>query len=310
MDAPMRRFLFNGSLQICPLRIGLRLFACATLLLLTPLMSCRESVRPELARLQQNRGYRLVSVRDNKVFTLSFAERTLDQSKPFIAKGTANTGTVSPDGKRVALSLCLDPGIVNLDAYRSECPSGFVLAIVDPDGSDLREYRDFANPGPGICWSHDMSKLVLTMNDGRQALDSSDYLQIVDLKSGRTEVISDGSTAFVDSQCWSPDDKQIVYTVNKPLGVQTVRRYDVKAKKSKISLAEAMPHGLPMANGLRSLSARRRFEAASITGFVSPLVNQNSFLRLMLRPAFPGPPIRGLWPTSAAPVFPREHRRG
>lgn len=229
----MRRFLSNDSLPICPLRTSLRLFAWATLFLLTPLISCRESVGPELARLQQNRGYRLVSVRDNKVFTLSFAEPTIDQSKPFISKGTANTGTVSPDGKRVAFSLCLDPGIVNLDAYRSECSNGFVLAIVDPDGSDLREYRDFANPGPGICWSHDMSKLVLTMNDKRQASDSSDYLQIVDLKSGQTEVISDGSTAFVDSQCWSPDDKQIVYTVNKPLGVQTVRLYEVQAKKSK-----------------------------------------------------------------------------
>jgi hypothetical protein len=194
----MCRFVRDGSPQIFNFRTGLRLVACATLFLLVALMSCRVSVRSELARLQNSRGYRLVSVRDNKVFTLSFAERTIDQSKPFITKGTANTGTVSPDGRRVALSLCLDPGIVNLDPHRSECPSGFVLAIVGPDGSGLREYRDFANPGLGICWSHDMSKLVLTMNDTRQGMDSSDYLQFVDLKSGQTEVIGDGSEAFVD----------------------------------------------------------------------------------------------------------------
>jgi Tol biopolymer transport system component len=64
-------------------------------------------------------------------------------------------------------------------------------------------------------------------------MDSSDYLQIVDLKSGQTEVIGDGSEAFVDSQCWSPGDKQIVYTVNKPLEVQIARLYDVQTNKSR-----------------------------------------------------------------------------
>ncbi len=142
-------------------------------------------------------------------------------------------GVVSPDGTSVAISLCLDPGITHPTPYGSECPGGVFLAIVRTDGSDLRVYRDFANPGLGVCWSHDMSKLALNMDDKRQGQNAPFDLQILDLKTGATELIGDGSEAFVDSQCWSPDDKQVIYTVNKPLGIQIVRIYDTQQKKSK-----------------------------------------------------------------------------
>lgn len=203
------------------------------LLVLVLQVSSKQSVRSELVRLQNQSGLRLVAVRDNKLFTVSYASRTLDQSKPFVAKGTAGTGTVSPDGATVAISLCLDPGITNPTPYRSECPAGFVLATVRPDGSNLKEYRDFANPGLGFCWSHDMSKLVLTMVDRRQDRYAPFSLQIVDLATERTEIIDDGREAFVDSQCWSPDDKRLVYTVNKPSAVRIVRMYDTETKKSR-----------------------------------------------------------------------------
>jgi dipeptidyl aminopeptidase/acylaminoacyl peptidase len=218
-------------------RTGIRLIACGiacgAVLLFVPLLSSRESVRSELARLQDRRGYRLVAVRDNKLFTVSFADRTIKRSRPLVGKGTLTNGTVSPDGTKVASSLCLDPGITHPTTNASECPGGFVLAIVRTDGSELQVYRDFANPGLGICWSHDMSKLALTMDDRRQDRYASFELQILYLKTGETEVIGDGSEAFVDSQCWSSDDKQVVYTINKPVGVQIVRVYDAQAKTSK-----------------------------------------------------------------------------
>jgi Tol biopolymer transport system component len=71
------------------------------------------------------------------------------------------------------------------------------------------------------------------MDDRRQDRYASFELQILHLKTGETEVIGDGSEAFVDSQCWSPDDKQVVYKINKPVGVQIVRVYDAQAKTSK-----------------------------------------------------------------------------
>ena len=203
------------------------------MLLFVPVVSSRESVRSELVQLQNHHGIRLVSVRDNKVFTVSFADRSISQSRAFIDKGTAMYGVVSPDGTSVAISLCLDPGITHPTPYRSECLGGIFLAIVRTDGSDPRVYRDFANPGLGVCWSHDMSKLALNMDDERQGQNARFDLQILDLKTGATELIGDGTEAFVDSQCWSPDDKQVIYTVNKPLGVRIVRLYDTQEKKSK-----------------------------------------------------------------------------
>jgi WD40 repeat protein len=229
----MFRIKLNGAICSLAARTGFPLAVSFAMFLFVPLVSSRESVRSELVQLQNHHGLRLVSVRDNKVFTVSFADHSMNQSKAFIDKGTAMYGVVSPDGTSVAISLCLDPGITHPTAYRSECPGGIVLAIVRTDGSDLRVYRDFANPGLGVCWSHDMSKLALNMDDKRQGQNAPFDLQILDLKTGATELIDDGAEAFVDSQCWSPDDKQVIYTVNKPLGLQIVRLYDTQGKKSK-----------------------------------------------------------------------------
>ncbi len=212
-----------------------RRILCAAILLAVPLMSSclDESVHTELLRLQNSRGYRLVSVRDDRISTLSFADRTLSKSKMLIDKATVINGTVSPDGTRVAVSFCPAPGFTHPRPNVSECPGGIHMATVRPDGSDLQEHRELRNPGTGFCWSHDMSKLVLSADDTRQSDRAPDSLQILDLKSGATEVVADGPDAFVNSQCWSPDDQQLAYTINQPMGIRTVRLYDAKAKKSR-----------------------------------------------------------------------------
>jgi hypothetical protein len=196
-------------------------------------------------------GYRLVSVRDNKIFTLSFVDRSLSGSEPFVDKGTVVAGSVSPDGTEVAVSLCLAPGMTHPKPNVSDCPSGFVLAIARIDGSDLRKYPELAAGGIGICWSHDMSKLALNMVDRR--LGQYSKLQILDLKSGLTEVIADGIDAFVDSQCWSSDDKQIVYTVNKPMGIRIVRLYETQTKRSKDIAGGGHPTWSPDGNWIAFL---------------------------------------------------------
>ena len=105
----MFRIKLNGAICSLAARTGFPLAVSFAMFLFVPLVSSRESVRSELVQLQNHRGLRLVSVRDNKVFTVSFAAHSISQSKAFIDKGTAMYGVVSPDGTSVAISLCLDP---------------------------------------------------------------------------------------------------------------------------------------------------------------------------------------------------------
>ena len=232
----MSEFL-RDSLRVLGSRRSLALTGCTALLLLVPfILWSRNSVRPELVRLQRERGYRLVSVRvfDDKVYTISFADRTMRSSKPFLDQGSVESGAVSPDGTRVAFSHCLPPGFTHPSPNIQDCPSGFVLATVRTDGSDLKDYQGLVNQGSNICWSHDMSKLVTTMDDRRQQHGwATDKLVIFDLNTGQTEVIDGEFDTFAVPQCWSPDDKQIVYTVNKPVGIRILRLYDTRLKASK-----------------------------------------------------------------------------
>jgi Tol biopolymer transport system component len=72
------------------------------------------------------------------------------------------------------------------------------------------------------------------MDDRRQQHGwATDKLVIFDLNTGQTEVIDGEFDTFAVPQCWSPDDKQIVYTVNKPVGIRILRLYDTRSKKSK-----------------------------------------------------------------------------
>lgn len=205
---------------------------CAGALLLVPKAISRESVRSELARLQKQNGLALVSVRDNKIYAATFANHSLNEYTPFSDKGTVVSGHFSEDGTKIAVDLCRDPGITYPTPNRTDCPGGFVLATMRSDGSDFHEYPDFANPVYMTCWSHDGSKLALVVQDRRNRA-FVDALQIVDLTTGATQVISDRSDAFVDPQCWSPDDKHVVYTSNNMAGHGAVSIYDVDLMTSR-----------------------------------------------------------------------------
>lgn len=190
----------------------------------------RKSVRSELIQLQKQNGLSLVSVRDNRIYTIEFEKRKLKESTNLPQKGTVTSGSFSENGEKIAVGLCRDPGLTHPTPYSTACPGGFVLAIMRSDGSDVHEYADFDYPG-GMCWSHDSSKLALDMQDRRDA-EHKRQLQILDLVTGITQVIAEGDS-FVDSQCWSPDDKHIVYTSNKEGGYRTVSMYDVDLKTSR-----------------------------------------------------------------------------
>src|ERR1700722_60271 len=192
----------------------------------------RKSVRSELIQFQRQNGLSLVSVRDNKIYTLEFKNRKLRESAPFPQNGTITSGNFSQDGGKIAVGLCRDPGLIHLTPNSTDCPGGFVLAIVGRDGSDVHEYADFANAGMSFCWSHDSSKLALEVQDTRNGKHES-QLQILDLATSVTQIIADAPDSFVDPQCWSPDDKHVVYTSNNMAGQGTSSIYDVDLKRSR-----------------------------------------------------------------------------
>jgi len=61
---------------------------------------------------------------------------------------------------------------------------------------------------------------------------ANDALHVLDLRSGTLRRIGHDEFAYVTSQCWSPDGKEIVYTLNKP-GVQTIRIYSMQQGTSR-----------------------------------------------------------------------------
>jgi hypothetical protein len=191
------------------------------------------SVRSDLIKLQRTTGLTLISEHENKIYTVDFAKHKLGPPKPLPSTGTAGDGYFSEDGTRVAMGLCRAPGITHPTPYRSECPGGVVLAIMRADGNDPHEYSDFANPGYMMCWSHDAPKIALVMQDRRKERYAVDALQILDLATGETQIIAEGPDAFVDPQCWSPDNAQVVYTANNTMGMQKVAVYDVEKKMSR-----------------------------------------------------------------------------
>lgn len=142
-------------------------------------------------------------------------------------------GSVSEDGTKIAFEYCREPGLTHPTPESTECPGGLVLATMQFDGSEVREFPYLANPAYMVCWSHDSSKLALVAGDTRQGKYAGLELQILDLATGTTQVIAAGHEAFVDPQCWSPDDKQVVYTANNMGGQGLSAIYDIDKKTSQ-----------------------------------------------------------------------------
>jgi dipeptidyl aminopeptidase/acylaminoacyl peptidase len=213
--------------------VSLAAVAAVLALAITVQSSSSESVRSDLIKMQRTTGLTLISERDNKIYTVDFAKHKLGQPKSIPSTGTAVEGNFSEDGTRIAFKLCRDPGITHPTPYSTDCPNGIVLAIMRGDGSATREYPEFANPGYMMCWSHDGSKIALVVQDRRKERYAPDALQILDLATEETQIITEYDDAFVEPQCWSPDDRQVVYTANNTVGTEKVAVYDVETKTSR-----------------------------------------------------------------------------
>jgi WD40 repeat protein len=182
----------------------------------------KEPVRTELARLQKKTGLNLASLYDSEIYSVDFANRKKEDMLPFLGKGGATHGVISPSGTEIAF----DYGH---------------LGIIGIDGSGLRQYLGYVFPDR-ICWSQDRSKVAF---DGGGCC--AHNLWILDLNSGATE---EAVTAppklvepFLTSQCWSPDGKRFVYWLSTPDG--EVRIYDTATKNSHKLTAGTSPTWSP-----------------------------------------------------------------
>lgn len=165
-----------------------------------------ESVRAELTREQKEDGLTLASFY-RSIETVNFADRSLSDAKELLP-GTALEGAVSRDGTEIAFEG-------GMDSY---------LGVARRDGTDVRRYPEFAH-GYGFCWSYDKHKLAMSVqNVNRGTTPPNDSLQIADLLSKKSQVVD--VRAYVTSQCWSPDDKKIVYDAD-----DSVRVYDAEQKR-------------------------------------------------------------------------------
>ena len=151
-------------------------------------------MRAELVRLNKETGLTLAFY-ENYLQIVSFKKRGTYQGEPLARNEFGSQGEISPDGTRIAIRLeHLGQSLF------------FYLGIVRPDGSGTREYPDVI-PAQ-VCWSHDESKLAMTAYDKTPKVS----LVVFDLDSKLTHgVLPQAAEAHISPQCWSPNDKQIVY---------------------------------------------------------------------------------------------------
>lgn len=94
------------------------------------------------------------------------------------------------------------------------------LEAFRPPGLSLSEHPEVL--GIGMCWSHDQTKLATTMFNRSKG---SVIFGILDLNSKQTSaiVINADQKSYVTSQCWSIDDKKLIYEADG-----AVRLYDIE----------------------------------------------------------------------------------
>ena len=124
---------------------------------------------------------------------------------------------------------------------RTAVPLKDSLQAFHPEGFSIRDYQQtFAI---GACWSNDQTKLAATMmNSSTRRV----IFGILDLNSKQVHAIAINADqrAYVASQCWSKDDKQLVYELDG-----AVRLYNLENDRADAVAKGTDPAGHPMVNG-------------------------------------------------------------
>jgi WD40 repeat protein len=99
------------------------------------------------------------------------------------------------------------------------------LTIVRRDGILANHFPQLADPR-ALCWSHDATQLVVRSKTA-DSRPPEYHLFVLSLGSNRVQQFGEPES-YATSQCWSPDDQQIVYsTKNK------IRIFNLKATDSR-----------------------------------------------------------------------------
>jgi hypothetical protein len=153
----------------------------------------RDSVLDELIRLQHDQGLTITWYED-VLDAVSFNHRTATGGVrlPFLMPKMS--GAVSSDGTNVAGDV-------------RDASGRLILGVVRSDGSDPREYQ--GRTPIDFCWSHDSTSIALTNSRGRRT--ASIEIVNVSTKAARLIKANVEERWHFTSQCWSPDDKQIVF---------------------------------------------------------------------------------------------------
>lgn len=180
------------------------------LIAVLPCMQMSRGVREQLAEKQQKECLTLASFYQTYK-SVNFKERSFQLHTIKVnSTGGLGQGSVSRDGRLIAFDLSFN------HPYRS------YLGLALSDGSQLQEYPNIVSPDD-ICWSYGKSRLAV----------GAAYPQLIHgelfllgVASKKREEIEAGG--YVTSQCWSPDDRQLVYAVN---GI--IRIFDLVEKESR-----------------------------------------------------------------------------
>ena len=204
-----------------------------------------EGVRNELTRLQEQTGQRLIWY-ERGIQTLRFGDRSVSVEKSPTTVGQGN-GLISPDASEIALP---NYGPEYLDRPHH-------ITIVRPDGAIVREYAGTSD-ADAVCWSHNQSKLVVQARvPGTRP--AQYHLLILDLDAKSTQEIG-GNQNYATSQCWSPDDRQLVFTADNG-----VRVYDLKNRSSRTIAQGSFPTWSPDGQWI-AFSDHKAFYAVSPAG--------------------------------------------
>lgn len=172
-----------------------------------------ENVRVQLARVQQQTGL-TIEWYSSGINTVHFKDRSVTTGKAAFPAHDFENALISPDGSMFAFPA---PGP---DNGRKQ-----PLTIVRRDGTIVNQYPALADPTVS-CWSHDGSKLVVR---SRIADSRPPVYQLSVLNLGSNSIQRFGEPeSYVTSQCWSPDNQQIVYSTR-----QTIRIYELTTTNSR-----------------------------------------------------------------------------
>jgi WD40 repeat protein len=166
------------------------------------------SVLDDIVGLQRDQGLTIAWYEDG-LYATSFNRRSVIRSVRPSFLTPAMSGAVSLDGTQIA-------------GYHRDASNRLTLGIVRYDGSDAREYQGIAPVD--FCWSHDNQSIALTNSQGHRTA-SMEVLNVV-TKATRLIQADVEERWHFSSQCWSPDDKQLVFENGG-----TTQVYDIESTK-------------------------------------------------------------------------------